>query len=329
MFTLRLEIADLADVRFAYSPLQEVVQSLWEWRTPTALPSHERWREAGQHHLDALDWPLLQAMVSPRGWLPDFLTPRPEKPSPAITDELALLRAADSDRVRADILAAYIDRDGRPTPLPPQLDELRDPQRILRDVADALETYWTLVVEPSWPRMRAVLDADIAYRCHRLAVGGAAALFADLDDRVQWEDGELRLDVEHTISELDVAGRGLPLTPSTFAAHANVFIDGELPPAICYPARGRANWWPTELPAGAASLAALIGRNRARLLLHLADPATTTQLAARCDLTPGAVSQHLSVLYDAALVSRARRGRAVVYQRSTLGDQVAATADRG
>ncbi|MER5813318.1 helix-turn-helix domain-containing protein [Streptomyces sp. NPDC002033] len=49
-------------------------------------------------------------------------------------------------------------------------------------------------------------------------------------------------------------------------------------------------------------------------------PATTTRLAARTGLSPGAVSQHLGVLREAGLVTSHRYGREVHYTTSELGD---------
>ena len=58
------------------------------------------------------------------------------------------------------------------------------------------------------------------------------------------------------------------------------------------------------------------GRTRATLLATLALPRTTTQLAAQLGLSPAAVSQHLKILKDTALVAAHRRGRMVHYQRT-------------
>jgi DNA-binding transcriptional ArsR family regulator len=46
-------------------------------------------------------------------------------------------------------------------------------------------------------------------------------------------------------------------------------------------------------------------------------PRTTTQLAEQLDLSPAAVSQHLKILKDTMLVTADRRGRMVLYQRTT------------
>ena len=83
------------------------------------------------------------------------------------------------------------------------------------------------------------------------------------------------------------------LTPSVFENSVNTFIDQQLPPVLCYPARGIARLW-TSGAAVEPELAALLGATRASLLIEVREPATTTQLAARLNLTPGGVSQHLT-----------------------------------
>ncbi|MFJ3789407.1 ArsR/SmtB family transcription factor [Kitasatospora sp. NPDC090091] len=92
--------------------------------------------------------------------------------------------------------------------------------------------------------------------------------------------------------------------------------------AVRYPARGLATVWHTATTAPPAALADLLGRTRARILTLLAEPASTTELAHRLDVTPGTVSQHLGVLHRAGLVTRARHGHLVLYLRSRLGDQL-------
>jgi DNA-binding transcriptional ArsR family regulator len=76
-------------------------------------------------------------------------------------------------------------------------------------------------------------------------------------------------------------------------------------------------------------LAALVGRTRASLLRTLRLPLTTTELAAQLDMSPAAISQHLKILKESALVDSRRRGRAVLYQRTEVGTTlVDAYADR-
>ena len=319
MMTLRLDVADLASVRFALSPAQEVIFSLKAWEPAHPLSQLTPWLLDGRPRPGGMDWPLLLSVFGPRGWMPDFLTPRPETSRPSFDAELAQIRATAPDRVQADWLAAHT-VDGVPAALPPTLSDLhRDPASVRDRIADAMADYWCLVLEPRWPQLQALLESDVTYRCHRIATGGIAALFADLDVRVSWSDGLLRLDYAHLDTDDPVAGRGLPLTPSVFLRSANMQIDPVLPPVIAYPARGRATLTDTSSRASNA-VHALLGRTRAAILLDLGEPASTTQLAARHALTPGAVSQHLAVLKASGLVGSARAGRSVHYRRTPLGD---------
>jgi DNA-binding transcriptional ArsR family regulator len=224
-----------------------------------------------------------------------------------------VVRATPPKRVAADLVTAYAG-----AALPAVLR--RQP---LRRIVDALDAYWQVCLRPSWPRMRAVLEADIVYRSRRLALGGARALFADLDRRVRWDDGVLyvdRMHDEHRV--IDIDGRGLPLVPSLFCRGAVTYISGDEPPLVTYPARGRATVWEAVPVVAGAALVELLGAARARLLTLLDRPATTTELAHRMAVSPSAVSQHLRVLRGAGLLSRARSGRSVLYLRSELGDEL-------
>jgi DNA-binding transcriptional ArsR family regulator len=80
--------------------------------------------------------------------------------------------------------------------------------------------------------------------------------------------------------------------------------------------RGEPQRWEDNVAEQPDPLSALVGRTRAILLGTLALPMTTTQLAEQLGLSPAAVSQHLKILHNAALVSTRRRGRAVLYQRT-------------
>ncbi len=76
-----------------------------------------------------------------------------------------------------------------------------------------------------------------------------------------------------------------------------------------------------------ATVEVLLGAPRARLLGALRSPATTSALARRFGVTPGAVSQHLAVQHRSGLVDRQRSGRMVLYQTSALGLALLGAAD--
>jgi DNA-binding transcriptional ArsR family regulator len=97
-------------------------------------------------------------------------------------------------------------------------------------------------------------------------------------------------------------------------------IDASGPPLLIYPARGRAVVWEMGATATTAALDELLGRTRSRLLATLGQPISTTELASLFSVTAGAISRHLTALYQGRLLNRTRSGRNVLYFRSPLGD---------
>ncbi len=315
MITFRLSVEDLANTRFAISPLLETVCSLWALRDPGRYALHLPWLRSVRPSLDALDTELLMSLVGPTRALPDFVTPRPAAFAPDIDDELAVVRATPLDVVRRDLVATYA-----PDALPARLAAVDD--TFLAGLCDLLRRYWDIAIAPVWRQVRLLLEADTTYRARQLATGGAHLLFADLHPNVRWQDGNLRITEmigKHTVS---VSGRGLLLLPSLFAYKPVPPLIPEEPPSLAYPCRGAATLWATPPRADTTALAALIGAARTGLLTLLAEPLSTSEIARRLKVTPSAVSQHLRVLHATGLVTRARAGRSVLYHRSVLGDQL-------
>jgi DNA-binding transcriptional ArsR family regulator len=71
-----------------------------------------------------------------------------------------------------------------------------------------------------------------------------------------------------------------------------------------------------------AALAGVLGRGRARLLAELDEPASTKDLAGRTGITPGGVSQHLTALRAAGLLTSHRVGREVLYARTDIAESL-------
>ncbi|WP_214417249.1 ArsR/SmtB family transcription factor [Sphaerisporangium fuscum] len=320
MIRFHLDIADLAATSFAYSALNEAALSLRMWTHPGYYAEQMPWFQRMRPVFETLDTGLLCSLVAVNRWIPDFLTPRPTTSWPDFHDELAVLRRTPPETVLPDLERAFLHDEGG---VPARLHE--DPSELVARIADAMEEYWTVCLAPRWwPRARSVLEADIVYRARVLAQYGAEGLFADLAPRLSWADGVLTLHWNRQVIEydLDIAGRGLVLVPTLFAHGAISAIDPGWPPMVSYPARGRATMAETEPPRPPRTLDRLLGQARARLLVLLEHPASTTELAYRLGVTPGAVSQHLAVLHAARLVTRARHGRSVLYGRSALGDEL-------
>jgi DNA-binding transcriptional ArsR family regulator len=313
---LDLDVEDLVGMRFAVSPLMETVMSLRVPLLPTYFVLQMPWWRRVRGDVAGLDMRQLTSLVGVRRWVPDFLTPRPEVPVPDFEAELELVRRTPPDKVVADITVAHA---GRPVP---SILRLEDPVRLRDQIADLLAEYWQAALAPYWTRMRGVLEADMLYRARQFTRGGARLLFADLHPAVRWQAGVLRLDVAGIDYRADVTGRGLCLMPCLFVRSTAPPISAHEPPALAYPARGIATLWETAPPTGGDALIALIGRRKAALLGCLDRPASTTDLADRLGVTPGAVSQQLAVLHDTGLVTRARVGRVVLYALTDLGTRL-------
>ncbi|SCL26417.1 Helix-turn-helix domain-containing protein [Micromonospora rhizosphaerae] len=318
MISYELGVEDLADTRFTFSPINETVLSLRVLRDPGVHALHLPWRRTVLEQLDPADVNLLLLLVGPRLTLPDFLTPRPAVFAPSFDDELPGLLATPVDVIRRDVAAAYT-----PSQPPASLraDDDRDIAALRDRIGAALRRYWTIAIEPVWPQIRLILEADMTYRARQLAVGGARLLFADMHPHVHWRDGVLSID--RMISDFRVAsaGRGLLLIPSVFAHKPAGPVTADMPPSLTYPSRGVATLWAPPAPNPAA-LASLVGPAKARLLGLLGEPLSTAEIARRVGVSPSAVSQTLQVLHDSGLVTRARSGRQVLYRRTTLGDQL-------
>jgi DNA-binding transcriptional ArsR family regulator len=313
---------DLGRVRFAISPLFEIAASLDVLRDPKRHAMHAPWVAAAGERLQGLDLALLEAVVPRRTrFRPDFVHPPPERPRPGFASEMARVRATPPDTVARDLAWAYEDQ-----PLPEAARLLVEaPERGLAALTDEMTAYWRRAIEPWWPAIRTMLEADIAYRAGRLAAGGPLEAFEDLHDEAGWENGALVIDRRYDAS-VELAGRGLMLVPVAFAwPDLWAIMDPPWLPAIIYPPRGVATLWaPEERPPDA--LADLVGRRRAGILTALAQPATTQELARRLAASEAGVSEHLAVLRRAGLVDGRREGRAVRYARTAAGDALVRTA---
>ncbi|WP_184789194.1 ArsR/SmtB family transcription factor [Phytomonospora endophytica] len=317
---MTLTAQDLAFVRFAYSPLWEVVASVRVLKSPPAGSRHRPWIDAVGPRLRSarLDLTLLSDLIPvPTRMIPAFLAPPPTTSAPDLGVELAGLRAVPHERVREGL-----DRmPGERTPAMAAMYE--DPETELPRLADAILAYWELALSPYWARIRGLCERDILYRARLLAEGGVRRLFADLDPMVSWDGEKLRVDHKNVTRQEKSAGLGLLLTPSAFV-WPTVFSLTSTPwqPTLRYGPRGIGLLWTPEKRDVSQGLAAVLGRSRAHLLSTLNEPESTRALAIRTGLTSGAVSQHLGALKGAGLVGAHRSGRYVLYARTDLGERL-------
>lgn len=323
MLSVALGVRDLANIRFAVSPLWEAVASVMVVKTPDWFPAHQPWLRQVRPRLATVDWRLFADLVPvPTVVIPGFVCPPPLTSQPTLELELAALAATPPEVVRAGL-------DELPGPRPAQLATLyADPSAGLARLAEVIADYADAAIAPYWPRMRTPLEREVLVGAGRMAAGGVQGLLNRIDPYVSWDDGTLHVDHLTRAGSVAGGGRGLLLVPSVFAG-ARVWsnlTEGAAQPVLRYPARAIGTLWERSTAPASAALARVLGRTRATLLHELAVPTATTELARRCGLSAGTVSHHLTGLRDAGLVGTHRIGRFLLYARTSSAEALIAGA---
>ncbi|GAA1608319.1 ArsR/SmtB family transcription factor [Actinoplanes couchii] len=304
---------DMARTRFALSPVFELLNLLRALASPHGRGVPKEWqdrlRDRYRHLATSRAAKAIERLHTGNSGA-NFICPPPRKPGQTIEDDLAAIRRAPPETVRAEI--DFYTRD--------EPDDFLNAPDVQDRLADFLRQAWRELVADDWPRLRLLCERDIVHRSAELGRGGWQAALTGLHPKIRWRDGGIDL-IGRRGGTLDLGGAGLLLVPSVFIwPEFAVFDDDPWPKAIVYPARGVATLLEHGPPRAPDHLTALIGRSRALILVMLADPASTSQLARALDLATGATGDHLAVLLRSGLVERARSGRSVLYHRTPLGD---------
>jgi DNA-binding transcriptional ArsR family regulator len=328
---LRLEVGneDLTMSRFALSPLWELTHALRLLANPPDEPVLRPWLVRARDRYRALtreaDIAVILALAPP-GYGADFLTPVPTGVSTTISDLLDQVRSTPTRQAHREVTEAL----RRQPFVEPRIRRILTGERVTAYIADVLAAAWQTLLEPEWRTLRAILERDVVYRAGQLTSRGWAAALGDLHPELSWEPGRIVLPRMPGDTDAALGGRGLLFVPSVFIwPKLALGLDPPWPPALIYPARGVAALWerPGREHAGArpgTALDRLLGPLRAAILITLEEPASTTQLAATLSQSLGGIGDHLAVLREAGLISRARSGRSVLYRRTPVGDAVAA-----
>ncbi|MGW7409135.1 DUF5937 family protein [Streptomyces sp. NPDC054833] len=319
---LYFEDGDFLRCRFAVSPLWETQDAVRTLKRPDRHGYHAPWLRRIRRAAAGLDLAPLWLLMPRRGHSPDWLGPPPLGPAATFEEEIAAVRAADPQAARADTARSLADTPGA-LESPYGRAWLADPERMVRELADAMEQAWHVLVEPDWPRLRALLEADVAFHSRRLAEVGLGGLLPELSRRFGWHAGTLTVESAGEY-ERHLGGQGLVLMPSVFS-WPDVVTGFEPPwqPALVYPARGIGGLWSEPADRAPDTLVRLLGRGRAAVLTALDEPSTTTALAHRLGLAASSVSAHLTVLRDSGLLTSRRYGHQVLYERTPLGIMLA------
>src|SRR4051812_35346180 len=189
MLSFRFSPEDVANVRFAISPLMELHNSVRTLDHPESKAIHLPWVVATRERVADLDIGVLRALQRSRAYTPDFLAPPPRSPLGDLEAELAEMLATPADRVRAEVRRVA-------DPLPAVLQPFEtDPEAALVALGGLARAYWARGLAPHWERIRALLEGDVLYRARRLADEGAQRLFADIHPELRFADDTLFIDM--------------------------------------------------------------------------------------------------------------------------------------
>ena len=309
--------ADVAASRFAVSPSFELallVRTLF--RADPAAPIARRYRVGFAR---VREDPAVRALAYLHGPVmgASFSVPPPAGMAQTIGEDLAVLRAVPTEVIAAEL--AEIRAIRRP---PRAVAAVLEDPGFTELLADGMAAAWDALLVADWPRVRAVLERDVRFRAERLSEVGWSGALVDMHHDIAWTGDAIVIDRASEATQ-ELGGRGLLLVPSVFLGQG-LAVTGDAPwqPTIVYPARGAGLVY-EEADPPTDPLAPLLGRTRAGLLLALATPSSTTQLAALTGASLGATGDHLKVLLDAGLVSRSRVARSVLYRRTPLGEALA------
>lgn len=222
--------------------------------------------------------------------------------------------------VEPDELAARIDvaqRAGHP--VGPWRAVARDPARWLRAYVDALRRAWT-GIEPLWARSSDLLDRDVERVGVALARGAGAELIVERYPYAAIA-GDALLLPSHSEASGDVGvAPALQLQPLLAPVAASGWTDDYADTCLAVRYSVPHAWRVFEgAPPPPASLEALLGPQRARILLQLDAPATAGRLAEMLHAVPSMATHHLRVLEAAGLITRTREGRQVRVHRTARG----------
>jgi DNA-binding transcriptional ArsR family regulator len=285
---------------------------------------HLPWLEDVRPRLAEIDVAPLTALTPRRGYTPDFLAPPPVAPRGGIAQELERIAATPLDRAAREIDRSLNGAGRLGEPVPDHVAVLlAEPAVALTTLTDLLRRCWEAFVAPYWPRLSDLLDADVAHRTRRMGEAGLSPVVAGLHPRIGWQGDDLHLEAPFD-ERRRLGGAGLVMVPSAFVwPNVLAVVDPAWQPTLVYPARGIAELWQPAPTERSEPLARLLGATRATLLASLAEPASTTALARRHQLSQATVSEHLGVLERAGLLARRRQGRTVLYRHTVIGAALA------
>jgi len=159
MPVINITSGDLVKLRFAYRPLLEIPLSYRALINPEYQSPHRRWVEDAYRALHDVDLPYLNALISPHGFIPDFLTPTPLVSTDIEADFEQVLSTPDSV-IRQNV--QWLIQDIGESEI--RLFFVAHPRDAVRRLVEELRFYWQRTLALSWSKMKTILEGDILYR---------------------------------------------------------------------------------------------------------------------------------------------------------------------
>lgn len=250
---------------------------------------------------------LIEVLPSSPAMLDLFL---PVRGAVSCAEGIERLRALGPEYYRQEYGALAAHRPEFPVPRwTEQLGEADS--RLRRELVDSVQLVHDLGLRDRADRDQELSRREIDARLADFTRGGLDAMLDNLHPWIRWAPPVLSLHkfgAPPVSTPIPAGGRGVVLVPSVFAPDPIFFMDvaGSDQGMLVYPVgeqRDEADGWP--------DLAQLLGRTRAAVLVSLtAAPATTSELAGRCGISPASASEHARVLREGGLIQTDRSRQA-------------------
>ncbi|MDI9835035.1 winged helix-turn-helix domain-containing protein [Streptomyces sp. KAU_LT] len=323
MLRFEVSVEDLLRSRFALSPAMDfclLLRSLSGLNQPLPPVWAARLKPPFERLRRETELGAVLALQTARG-APDFVAPAPRGLNQTWADDLATIRATPLEVARRDIATSATALAARD----PRVRAVLDSADAVSRIAEAMDRAWHELLAPDWPQLRAICERDVVHRVGVIGEHGWATAIESLHPSIAWRAGGFEIGSFPSAGSVRLVGDGLLLIPSVFVGNIAAHLDDPWPRTLVYAARGTAALWGDQAAGPQPdALTALVGRARARLLLALDAPASTSHLARSLAMAPGAVGDHLAILRGAGLLVRARSGRSVLYRRTPLGEALVA-----
>lgn len=322
MINIHLPPEDIVNIRFAYSPLVELVIGYRMLRHPAKLGvGFAEWTQKISVDLQGVEFPYIDAVMT-SDYIADFLLRTPLTSERQIGNELQRVRETPEDHIRMNMV--YITHLAPLTPIRQLF--LDAPSVAMEGLIQELTVFWEHSLADHWHQMIPVLDNEILHRARVFAIRGAEASLNEIARNTRFKAGVLQLEKVPSPTEGKehfLQGEGIQLVPSLFKTQSSSHIRGTDRAMLLYPAYGIGTLQ-NDSPSTPVkeSLMLLMGERKTDILTALTHPQSTQELARNLHLSASAISQHLQRLHEAGVVESYRSGYYVFYRLSTRGEKL-------